>query len=121
MDVQGHAYSHRPFKKSLHGNNPLGSDEMRHELVTTRSLIREKLGYETTGLRTPLGYYRGLQGQDDTLRILTELGFAFVSSDLRNENDLFPSPWYDKNGAFRQPYFYDQDKYGHGSPRVKTP
>jgi hypothetical protein len=111
IDVQGHAYSHRPFKKSLHGNNPLGSDEIRHELVTTRSLVKEKLGYETIGLRTPLGTYRGLQGEEDTLRILTELGFAFVSSDLRNENDLFPSPWYDEDGAFRQPYFYDQDKY----------
>jgi peptidoglycan/xylan/chitin deacetylase (PgdA/CDA1 family) len=110
IDVQGHGYSHRPFK-SLHGNNPLGSDEIRHELMVTRSLIKEKLGYEITGLRTPLGTYRGLQGEDDTLRILAELDFAFVSSDLRNEKDLFPSPWYDENGAFRQPYFYDQDKY----------
>lgn len=76
IDVQGHAYSHRPFKKSFHGNNPLESDEIRHELATTRSLVREKLGYEITGLRTPLGTYRGLQGEDDTLRILTELGLA---------------------------------------------
>lgn len=111
IDIQGHAYSHRPFKKSFHGNNPLGSDEIRHELITTKSLIREKLGYEIIGLRTPLGHYRGLQGEDDTLRILTELGFAFVSSDLRNENDLFPSPWYDENGTLRQPYFYDPQKY----------
>jgi peptidoglycan/xylan/chitin deacetylase (PgdA/CDA1 family) len=111
IDVQGHAYSHRPFKKGLYGNNPLGSDEIRRELVVTRSLVKEKLGYEIIGLRTPLGYYRGLQGEDDTLRILAESGFTFVSSDLRNENDLFPSPWYDENGTFRQPYFYDQDKY----------
>jgi peptidoglycan/xylan/chitin deacetylase (PgdA/CDA1 family) len=111
IDVQGHAYSHRPFKKSLHRNNPLGSDEIRHELGVTRSLIKKKLEYEITGLRTPLGYYRGLQGEEDTLRTLTELGFSFVSSDLRNENDLFPSPWYDEHGAFRQPYFYDQDQY----------
>jgi hypothetical protein len=113
MDIQGHAYSHRPFKKSPHGNNPLESEEIRHELVTTRALIREHLGYEITGLRTPLGYYRGLQGEKDTLRALTELDFAFVSSDLRNEDESFPSPWYDENGAFRQPYFYDRDKYPH--------
>ena len=60
IDIQGHAYSHRPFKRSPHANNPLGSDEIRHELVTTRALIKEKLGYEIIGLRTPLGYYRGL-------------------------------------------------------------
>ena len=111
IDVQGHAYSHRPFKKIFHGSNPLGSEEIRHELVTTRSSVKEKLGYETIGLRTPLGYYRGLQGENGTLRVLAEQGFAFISSDLRDRNDSFPSLWYDENGAFRQPYFYDHDKY----------
>jgi hypothetical protein len=33
-----------------------------------------------------------LQGEEDTLRVLTELGFAFVSSDLRNENDRAYTP-----------------------------
>ena len=33
-----------------------------------------------------------MQGEEDTLRVLTERGFAFVRSDLRNENDLAYTP-----------------------------
>jgi hypothetical protein len=67
-------------------------------------LIRRYLGRECIGLRTPFGYYRGLLGRPDLLRIVADTGHRYVSSWGRNEDNGNPTPWV-------QPFDYAEDGF----------
>lgn len=114
FDIQQHTYSHIVFRDVRY--QPMGSDApeavipetphvaIREELRFTSELIREHLGRECIGLRTPFGYYRGLRGRPDLLAIIEETGHRFVTSWGRNEQNGNPTPWV-------QPFTYDEE--GH--------
>ena len=110
IDIEQHAYSHVEFKK-LPWRNPLTLGQIRGEVSYTKNLIKEKIGVEPIGIRPPKGHYKGLQGEHKILVTLYSEGIRFISSDLRNEKEQFPSSWYDEKGNFRQPYFYDREKF----------
>lgn len=109
MDTEQHGYSHTEFKK-LPDRTPLTLDQIRWEVSYARDLIRTHLKTDSFGIRVPQGHYQGLRDSYEILEILYDEGIRFVSSDLRNEDEEFPSGWYDRDGSFRQPYFYDKQK-----------
>ncbi|KAA0008939.1 MAG: hypothetical protein FE036_01455 [Thermoplasmata archaeon] len=110
IDIEQHAYSHVEFKK-LPGRTPLTLEQIEWEVKYTKELIREKLGVDVIGIRPPQGHYKGLQGEHKILKILYDNGIRFISSDLRNKEEKFPSSWYDEEGNIRQPYLYDKNRY----------
>ena len=109
IDIEQHAYSHVEFKK-LPERVPLTLNQIKWEVSHTKKLI-DKIGYEPIGIRPPQGHYKGLQGEDKILEILYKEGIRFISSDLRNNKEQFPSSWYDDKGNFRQPYYYDRNNF----------
>ena len=110
VDIEQHGYSHVEFKK-LPGRVPLTLSQIEWEVSYTKELIRNKVGYEPIGIRPPQGHYKGLQGEYKILELLYKEGIRFISSDLRNEKEQFPSSWYDDKGNIRQPYYYDMNRF----------
>ncbi|MDI6890873.1 MAG: hypothetical protein QMC83_08060 [Thermodesulfovibrionales bacterium] len=110
VDLEQHAYSHVEFKK-LPGRVPLTPNQIEWEVSHTRELIKNKTGYEPIGIRPPQGHYKGLQSEYEILGLLYKEGIRFISSDLRNEKEQFPSSWYDDEGNVRQPYYYDMNRF----------
>ncbi len=101
FDVQQHTYSHLLFRDVsytaaegatavIEASPPVA---LKSELTWTSQLIREHIGNEVVGLRTPFGYYRGLRGRPDLLEVVRDSGIRYVSSWLRNAEDNNPTPW----------------------------
>ncbi|HTX01459.1 MAG TPA: polysaccharide deacetylase family protein, partial [Acidimicrobiales bacterium] len=108
LEIQQHTYSHVLFKPddwkgaSFVASSP---DALRHEVTATSALLREHLGVECTGLRTPHGYHLGVGDQPATLSMLWSAGIRYVSSWGRNEQGGQPTP------LDRQPFWYDAADY----------
>jgi hypothetical protein len=61
----------------LRGREPL--DFLRENIRMTSEAMRNRLGVDPTGFRTPGGFPQGLSGRADLQRMLVELGFGWVS------------------------------------------
>jgi len=114
FDIQSHTYSHRLFKDSkMHGAG-IGKRQLRKEVLLGKSLVEDLFGSECIGVRSGCGFYRGLQGEVEKLKVIWECGIRFVSTDLRGPENSIPS-------GLQQAYWYDLEGFpellelpGHG-------
>jgi len=112
FDVQQHTFSHVPFKDIAYSPEPgiVGTIPaappvaLAEELAFTSRLLRDHVGVECVGLRTPFGYYRGLRDRPDLLEIVRGAGLRYITSWGRNEDNANPTPWV-------QPFTYDEEGY----------
>lgn len=112
FDVQQHTYSHVPFKDIVYSPEPglVGTIRaaptvaLREELSRTSQLLRDHLGVDCLGVRTPFGYHRGLRGRPDLLEVVRASGLRYVTSWGRNEENGNPTPWV-------QPFSYEDEGY----------
>jgi len=112
FDVQQHTFSHVPFKDIVYSPGPglVGTikasppEALLEELVFTSRLIREHVGGDVVGLRTPFGYHRGLRDRPDLLEIVRAAGLRYVTSWGRNEENGNPTPWV-------QPFRYEEEGF----------
>lgn len=112
FDVQQHTFSHVPFKDIEYEAQPgivaripaAPPEALAEELASTSRLIREQLGHDCVGLRTPFGYHRGLRGRPDLLEIVRAAGLRYVTSWGRNEANANPTPWV-------QPFRYEEEGF----------
>ena len=104
FDVESHTYSHKLLKESVVHGKGVSLDVVEAEVSRASDLLSSAFNREIIGLRTPCGFYRGLQGEKDVLEILWRNGIRFVSSDLRGRLDTLPAP-------FTQPYWYEEDGF----------
>src|SRR4029077_10596384 len=112
FDVQQHTFSHVPFKDIVYSPEPgivakipaSPPEALVEELAFTSRLIREHVGHECIGLRTPFGYYRGLRDRPDLLAIVRETGHRYVTSWGRNQENGNPTP-------FVQPFAYEEEGF----------
>ena len=114
FDAQSHTYSHRMLKDSrMHGPG-ISLDEVRKEISLGVQLVRERLERPCIGVRSGCGFFKGLQGEDERLGVISEYGVKYLSTDLRGPADSIPS-------GLQQAYWYDEEGYpqllempGHG-------
>jgi peptidoglycan/xylan/chitin deacetylase (PgdA/CDA1 family) len=113
FDVQQHTFSHVPFRDIRYSPEP-GMEAvipaspplaLREEVRFTSQLLRELLGQECVGIRTPFGYYEGLRGRPDLLEVLRDAGIRYATTWGRNAENGNPTPWV-------QPFTYDEEGYG---------
>ena len=112
FDIQQHTFSHVPFKDIVYSPEPglvatipaAPRVALLEELAVTSRLIRDHLGAECVGLRTPFGYYRGLRERPDLLEIVRATGLRYVTSWGRNEENANPTPWV-------QPFAYAEEGF----------
>jgi hypothetical protein len=113
FDVQQHTFSHVPFKDIVYSPEPglVGTIPaappvaLLEELSFTSRLLRDHVGVECVGIRTPFGYHRGLRGRPDLLEIVQAAGLRYVTTWGRNEENGNPTPWE------AQPFAYTEEGY----------
>ena len=107
FEIQQHTYSHVLFKPDIWEGGvfkPSPPEALMHEVTATSALLKQHLGVECMGLRTPHGYYQGLSDRPDLVGILDQAGIQYVSSWGRNEANGNPTPievqpfWYTEQG-----------------------
>lgn len=102
FDVQSHTYAHRMLKDNRMYGPGLDLDGLRHEIMRGVELVEEVFERACVGVRSGCGFYNGLQGEGDRLRIIRDCGVKYLSSDLRGPEDTIP-------GGLTQPYWYDEE------------
>jgi len=100
FDIQSHTYSHGSLKPG-----GLSLEELDDEVKQTKELIRKLFNVESIGVRGPGGYYRGMQGHPDRLKILWDNGARFIGTDSAGPpGAVMPAP-------FAQPYWYEKEGF----------
>jgi peptidoglycan/xylan/chitin deacetylase (PgdA/CDA1 family) len=100
FDIASHTYSHRPLKDNrLHGPG-VSLDELGGEIERGLRLVEEVFERPCVGVRSGYGFYRGLRGERERLRVIRDAGARYLSSDLRGPGDSVP-------GGLVQAYLYD--------------
>lgn len=110
FDFGQHTYSHVLFKDDVWEGGIFRAsppEALVHELHASNELLKEHLGIDCIGLRTPHGYWQGLLGRPDLLEIIDGAGLKYVTSWGRNEEGGNPTP------LDVQPFWYENDGYGH--------
>lgn len=102
FDIQSHTYSHRMLKNNRMYGPGVDLDELRCEIRLGIELVEQVLERPCIGVRSGCGFYNGLQGESERLRIIRECGVRFLSSDLRGPDDSIP-------GGLAQAYWYDEE------------
>ncbi|MFA4887180.1 MAG: polysaccharide deacetylase family protein [Candidatus Nanoarchaeia archaeon] len=113
-DLQQHTYSHelcRPIPGRT-DKNVMSTPEFVADLKRANETLSSILGVQPDGLRTPLGYCKDLSDMPHLLLALNELGFSYVSSNLRSE-ELEKFLFGELNSG-RQPHTY----HAAGYPRI---
>ncbi len=110
-DVQQHTYSHPLLKVNARymrekNRQPISLPEIDMEIKKANQLIKDKLGVKVFGLKTPIGFHKGLQGEKAILDLLKKNGMRFVSSDLVGKGDQ-PPALLEEEGLLRQHYVYE--------------
>jgi len=106
-EIGNHGWSHDVVAPipSRPDKNPLSPNLLREELIKTNQFLREILHLDIHGFRTPLGHFEGLREFPEVVEVINEVGFSYVSSDLRDRNNGLEPPLM-MEGSLRQPYEY---------------
>jgi len=102
FDIQSHTYGHRMLKDSrMHGPG-ISVDQVREEIALGKRWVEEVFERPCVGVRAGCGFYRGMQGEVERLRVIAECGIRYISTDLRGPADSIPS-------GLQQAYWYDEE------------
>jgi peptidoglycan/xylan/chitin deacetylase (PgdA/CDA1 family) len=64
------------------------ADVLRENIRMTTVALKERIGVEANGFRTPGGFADGLAGREDLQQMLLDLGFSWVSSKYPAHADI---------------------------------
>lgn len=83
LDLQQHTYSHGIIE-ALHGvdRSVMTADDYVNDVARASELMKDILGVDPKGLRTPYGYETDFSRYTDVLQRLQEIGIWYISSDL---------------------------------------
>jgi len=73
----------------IEGRSP--TEVIRENIRLTTAAMRERLGIENCGFRTPGGFHTGLHGREDLQQLLLDCGFTWVSSLYPAHANSIPS------------------------------
>jgi peptidoglycan/xylan/chitin deacetylase (PgdA/CDA1 family) len=102
FDIASHTYSHKPLKDNrVHGPG-IDLEDLGHEIERGLQLVEEVFEKPCVGVRSGYGFYGGLRGEAERLRVIRDSGARYLSSDLRGPGDSVP-------GGLAQAYRYDEE------------
>ena len=102
FDIASHTYSHQPLKHNrIHGPG-VDLDELGREVGLGLRLVEEIFERPCVGVRSGYGFYGGLRGEKERLRVIRDSGARYLSSDMRGPADSVP-------GGLAQAYRYDEE------------
>ena len=108
IDIQQHTYSHQTFREIVTrpDKKPLTAVEIKKDIEKASSSIARILNKSVCGLRAPLGYACGMNGESEKLDAIKETNIRYISSDLRDKEGGICPPLME-DGILRQPYKYE--------------
>ena len=83
FDFGQHTYSHVLFKDDHWEGGVFRAsppEALIHEVEASQALLKEHLGIDGIGMRTPHGYWEGLRGRPDLLEIVDRAGIKYITS-----------------------------------------
>jgi peptidoglycan/xylan/chitin deacetylase (PgdA/CDA1 family) len=102
FDIASHTYSHKLLKNNrLHGPG-VSLEDLRDEIERGLRLVEKVFERPCAGVRSSYGFYGGLRGEGERLRVIRDSGARYLSSDLRGPGDSVP-------GGLVQAYRYDEE------------
>jgi peptidoglycan/xylan/chitin deacetylase (PgdA/CDA1 family) len=102
FDLQSHTYSHEMLKDNrMHGPG-VSLEELHRQIKLGMDLVEQVFQRSCIGVRSGCGFYRGLRGEPERLRVIRDAGARYLSSDLRGPVDSIP-------GGLVQAYRYEDD------------
>lgn len=106
LDLQSHTYSHRMVKDNqMHGPG-MSLEELAQDIALGKRLVEDTFERPCVGVRSGCGFFHGLCGEPDRLRIFAQAGVRYISTDLRGPADTIPS-------GMQQAYWYADDGFPH--------
>ncbi|MCX7598854.1 MAG: polysaccharide deacetylase family protein [Armatimonadetes bacterium] len=104
FDIQSHTYSHPALRTSPIQGPGVSIEELYIQVGRAADIIADVFGHRPIATRSGGGFYRGMQGEPDRLKVFVECGMKYISTDLRGPFDTIPSP-------FTMPYTYAADGF----------
>lgn len=108
VDLQQHTYSHVCVRRIARreGDEIVSSEQFGADVRRASRVIREILGVQPCGLRTPKGYAEDLSSMPEVVGELARAGIRYVSSDLRSQPDGATENFEGRLSRERQPHTY---------------
>ena len=102
FDIQSHTYSHLMMKDNqMHGPG-VTLEELDRQMRLGMERVEQVFERPCKGVRSGCGFYRGLRGNTERVRVIRDAGVEWLSSDLRGPVDSIP-------GGLVQAYTYQDD------------
>lgn len=92
FEIASHTWSHQLLMKHALCGDAIKEQEALEEIVRAKTLIEQVFGRRCVGFRTPCGFPQGLKGETNTLRLIAEAGYTYVSSQLWGPDFTLPAP-----------------------------
>jgi peptidoglycan/xylan/chitin deacetylase (PgdA/CDA1 family) len=107
VEIAQHTYNHPTIAniKTRPDKKPITAEQLVEELRKADEAINRHLSAKAVGLRTPLGYAKGLQEHAAVLDALKGSGLIYVSASLRDKEWGINAPLVE-DGEIRQPFVY---------------
>ena len=108
FEVASHSWSHKLLRDHDLCGKAAPVSEHRDEIFRSKELIERVFGRPCRGFRTPVGFPDGLSSAPQLLKLLSDAGHEYVSSQLWGPDFSLPAP-------LAQSYTYDRQ----GFPRLR--
>lgn len=92
FEIASHTWSHRLLLDHALCGEAIKAQEALDEIVRGKTLIEQVFGRRCVGFRTPCGFPQGLKGQANTLKLISDAGYRYVSSQLWGPDFTLPAP-----------------------------
>jgi len=114
FEVASHTWSHKLLRDNALCGRAVSPDEQRQEIFRSKELIESVFERPCIGLRPAVGFDNALKGAADTLKLIHDAGYRYVSSLLWGPDCSMPA-------LIEPPFHYGGDGFpdlwelpGHG-------
>jgi peptidoglycan/xylan/chitin deacetylase (PgdA/CDA1 family) len=92
FEIASHTYSHKMLLDHPICGRAASPPEIEQEIRRGKQVVEEVFGRPCVGMRTGCGFSNGLAGATDILRLNSDAGYAYVSSQLWGPDFSLPAP-----------------------------
>ncbi|MBI5723931.1 MAG: polysaccharide deacetylase family protein [Planctomycetes bacterium] len=105
FEIASHTYSHRMLRDNPFCGKQIGPADLREEIFRGKEEVEKTFpGRKCIGLRPGCSFEDGLKGAPDVLKLVSEAGYEYVSSQAWGPDFTLPAP-------LNQAFTYAQDGY----------
>lgn len=104
FELASHSWSHGMVKDNPFCGPSLRGEALAREILDSKKIVEDVFQRPCVGFRSPCGFDDGLRAASETLALMRQAGYRYVSTQAWGEGFTLPSPFY-------QPFTYADDGY----------